>query len=86
MYVADAGCGELEYVAPQGDIYSPGWPGSYPMDLDCSYQVSIGNDSIDSISLSLVVLDIEYHSSCDFDYVQVSKILLNFRTVESVHW
>ena len=86
MYVADAGCGELKYVAPQGDIYSPGWPGSYPMDLDCSYQVSIGNDSIDSISLALVVLDIEYHSSCDFDYVRVSKLLLNFRTVESVHW
>lgn len=64
-----AGCGG-PVTAPSGEIHSPLYPNSYPNNVDCSWVISV--DPNHRVFLNFTDLDIEYHSSCNFDYVAVS--------------
>uniref|UniRef100_A0A669DQK6 Cubilin n=1 Tax=Oreochromis niloticus TaxID=8128 RepID=A0A669DQK6_ORENI len=60
------GCGG-PVTAPSGEIHSPLYPNSYPNNVDCSWVISV--DPNHRVFLNFTDLDIEYHSSCDFDYI-----------------
>uniref|UniRef100_I3KD12 Cubilin n=1 Tax=Oreochromis niloticus TaxID=8128 RepID=I3KD12_ORENI len=62
------GCGG-PVTAPSGEIHSPLYPNSYPNNVDCSWVISV--DPNHRVFLNFTDLDIEYHSSCDFDYVAI---------------
>uniref|UniRef100_A0A3Q4HHJ3 Cubilin (intrinsic factor-cobalamin receptor) n=1 Tax=Neolamprologus brichardi TaxID=32507 RepID=A0A3Q4HHJ3_NEOBR len=60
------GCGG-PVTAPSGEIHSPLYPNSYPNNVDCSWVISV--DPNHRVFLNFTDLDIEYHSSCNFDYI-----------------
>uniref|UniRef100_A0A3P9CHJ1 Cubilin n=1 Tax=Maylandia zebra TaxID=106582 RepID=A0A3P9CHJ1_9CICH len=62
------GCGG-PVTAPSGEIHSPLYPNSYPNNVDCSWVISV--DPNHRVFLNFTDLDIEYHSSCNFDYVAI---------------
>ncbi|XP_034427678.1 cubilin [Hippoglossus hippoglossus] len=62
------GCGG-PVTAPSGEIHSPLYPSSYPNNVDCSWVISV--DSHHRVLFNFSDLDIEYHSSCSWDYVVV---------------
>lgn len=57
------------YEQSFGYLKSPGWPATYPHDIDCS--IVLRSPQISSISLFFDSFDVEYHSSCQFDYLEV---------------
>lgn len=59
---------EQEY----GYLKSPGWPEVYPHNLDCTIILKAPENSI--ISLFFNSFDLEGHSSCLYDYLEVSSV------------
>lgn len=57
---------EQEY----GYLKSPGWPEVYPHNLDCIILLKAPQNS--SMSLFFNSFDVESHSSCQFDYLEVN--------------
>lgn len=62
------GCGG-PVTAPSGEIHSPLYPNSYPNNVDCSWAISVDHNH--RVFLNFTDLDIEYHSSCAWDYVAI---------------
>ncbi|KAM6900418.1 cubilin [Xenentodon cancila] len=62
------GCGG-PITAPSGEFHSPSYPNSYPNNVDCSWVISV--DPNHRVLLNFTDLDIEYHSSCSWDYVAI---------------
>lgn len=62
------GCSRV-YEQSYGYLKSPGWPSVYPHDMDCSIVLRAPQNS--SISLFFDSFDVESHSSCNFDYLEV---------------
>ncbi|XP_070708966.1 cubilin [Pempheris klunzingeri] len=62
------GCGG-PITAPSGEIHSPLYPSSYPNNVDCSWVISV--DPHHRVFFNFSDLDIEYHSSCSWDYVAI---------------
>ncbi|XP_015512725.2 cubilin [Neodiprion lecontei] len=62
------GCGGL-LTRPQGTITSPGWPGPYPANIECNWNIEV--DYSHSIEIQLVEVDIEKTSKCGFDKLSV---------------
>lgn len=70
MVLLLSGCSrtfEQEY----GYLKSPGWPEVYPHDVDCTILLKAPQNS--SISLFFNSFDLESHSSCQYDYLEVSR-------------
>ena len=70
-------CGNHEsysFEATSGLLTSPYYPSNYVNNLDCTYQISVGESSGGLIVLNFTHVDIESHSSCDYDSVEVSLI------------
>ena len=65
---ATTGCGGL-LTSPTGAIVSPGYPAPYGHNAECTWLIRISKGSI--ISLSLLEVDIELHSECQFDYIEI---------------
>lgn len=63
------GCGG-PVVAHSGEIHSPSYPNNYPHNVDCSWVISV--DPSHRVFLNFSDLDIELHTSCNYDYVAVS--------------
>ncbi|XP_053714419.1 cubilin isoform X1 [Synchiropus splendidus] len=63
-----AGCSRT-YEQEYGYLRSPGWPDVYPHDLECSIVLKAPPNH--TISLFFSSFDVEYHSSCQFDSLEV---------------
>ncbi|XP_034025114.1 cubilin [Thalassophryne amazonica] len=62
------GCGDT-LNSPSGSFSSPGHPTSYPHGATCTWYISV--DPGNMIRLSFDSFNLEYHSSCNYDYVEV---------------
>ncbi|KAK3572019.1 hypothetical protein QTP86_022249 [Hemibagrus guttatus] len=62
------GCGDT-LTAPTGSFTSPGHPNNYPHGANCSWHIAVAPGNI--IRLSFTSFNLEYHTNCDFDYVEV---------------
>jgi len=63
-----AGCNRT-YTGDAGQIFSPGWPGRYPQNANCRFNLTTPTGT--SIALYFNTFRIEPHSDCHFDYLQV---------------
>ena len=61
-------CGGL-LTAPSGTFSSPGSPGNYPHDRNCTWDIVLpaGN----RVQLQFSVLQLESHPNCSYDFVKV---------------
>ncbi|MED6233769.1 hypothetical protein ATANTOWER_016401 [Ataeniobius toweri] len=62
------GCGET-LTSPSGTITSPGHPTSYPHGASCTWYIGVSPGNL--IRLSFNSFNLEYHSNCNYDYLEV---------------
>ncbi|CAB1340813.1 unnamed protein product [Coregonus sp. 'balchen'] len=62
------GCGTT-LNAPSGSLTSPGHPNNYPHGANCTWYISVAPGNL--IRLSFTSFNMEYHTSCNYDYVEV---------------
>lgn len=62
------GCGAT-LNAPSGSLTSPGHPNNYPHGANCTWYISVAPGNL--IRLSFTSFNMEYHISCNYDYVEV---------------
>uniref|UniRef100_A0A3Q3MXM2 Cubilin n=1 Tax=Mastacembelus armatus TaxID=205130 RepID=A0A3Q3MXM2_9TELE len=65
---SDPGCGGT-FTDSEGIIISPNWPNNYAHNRQCIYLIRL--PAGEQVALNFTHLDIESHSSCTFDYVEV---------------
>ena len=63
-----AGCGATLY-ATEGKIFSPGFPISYPSNLNCKLTIQGVENSY--IAIDFLYMDIEEKPTCVYDYLKV---------------
>uniref|UniRef100_A0A672M2B6 CUB domain-containing protein n=1 Tax=Sinocyclocheilus grahami TaxID=75366 RepID=A0A672M2B6_SINGR len=63
-----AGCGET-LTEPTGSFTSPGHPTDYPHGANCTWYISVEPGNL--IRLSFTTFNLEYHTNCGYDYVDV---------------
>ncbi|XP_074049030.1 cubilin [Macrotis lagotis] len=68
MYWNLNGCGG-ELSGPSGSFTSPGYPDNYPPSKECIWYIRTTPGS--SIQLTIKDFDVEYHSTCRFDVLEV---------------
>ncbi|XP_061569576.1 cubilin-like [Cololabis saira] len=71
-----AGCSRT-FEQPFGYLKSPGWPDVYPHNQDCTFILTAPQNS--SISLFFNNFDLETHSSCNYDYLEVRGLEMSVR-------
>ena len=57
------------FSTPNGNFTSPSYPDNYPANEDCIYTISQPIGTV--IMLNLLSMDIESHSTCGFDYLEI---------------
>ncbi|OXA47104.1 Cubilin [Folsomia candida] len=62
-------CGGYITNKTHGSINSPGYPGNYPHNRDCEWQIAVNPGK--RIQLVFATFRIESHPNCTFDYFQV---------------
>lgn len=62
------GCGET-LTEPTGSFTSPGHPTDYPHGANCTWYISVPPGNL--IRLSFTTFNMEYHTNCAYDYVDV---------------
>uniref|UniRef100_A0A673AMU3 Cubilin n=1 Tax=Sphaeramia orbicularis TaxID=375764 RepID=A0A673AMU3_9TELE len=62
------GCGAT-MTSPSGTITSPGHPTTYPHGANCTWFINVSPGNL--IRLSFDSFNLEYHSNCNFDYVEI---------------
>lgn len=67
-------CGGIIEFDSHATIASPGSPGSYPRNRDCKWHLKVSNAK--RIKLVFFSLQIENHSDCNHDYLEVRLIYL----------
>ncbi|XP_065114614.1 cubilin [Paramisgurnus dabryanus] len=65
---AEQGCGET-LTEPTGSFTSPGHPTVYPHGANCTWYISLEPGNL--IRLSFTTFNLEYHTNCTYDYVDV---------------
>ncbi|KAL2085662.1 hypothetical protein ACEWY4_018982 [Coilia grayii] len=65
---SDPGCGGT-YTDSEGIIISPNWPNNYAHNRQCIYIIRMPRS--ENVALNFTHMDLESHSSCTFDYVEV---------------
>ncbi|XP_016093659.1 cubilin [Sinocyclocheilus grahami] len=65
---AEQGCGET-LTEPTGSFTSPGHPTDYPHGANCTWYISVEPGNL--IRLSFTTFNLEYHTNCGYDYVDV---------------
>ncbi|XP_018552423.1 deleted in malignant brain tumors 1 protein [Lates calcarifer] len=63
----DTRCGGYLYGS-NGTFYSPNYPNTYPVNVDCTWYISPGRQIV---QLELSNVNIESHPTCDFDTIYV---------------
>ncbi|XP_066598353.1 cubilin-like [Prorops nasuta] len=63
------GCGGSMSGAT-GDIISPNYPQPYNYNADCTWKISVAAGSV--IRIFFMDLDLEQHSKCRYDYIEIS--------------
>ena len=66
--VCSGTCGG-SFTTAQGHMSSPSYPNYYPANEDCIYTISLPADTV--IILNLLSMDIEYDSTCKYDYLEL---------------
>lgn len=64
----DPGCGGT-FTDSEGIIISPNWPNNYAHNRQCLYLIRL--PAGEKVSLNFTDMNLESHSSCIFDYVEV---------------
>ncbi|XP_068160694.1 cubilin [Antennarius striatus] len=65
---SDPGCGGT-FTDSEGIIISPNWPNDYNHNRQCIYLIRLPVG--ETVSLNFTHMNLETHSSCSFDYVEV---------------
>lgn len=65
------GCSRT-YEQEYGYLKSPGWPDIYPHNMDCTIILKAPQNSY--ISFFFNNFDVESHSNCEFDYLEVRQL------------
>ena len=66
--LADPGCGGT-FTESEGIIISPNWPNNYAHNRQCIYIIRMPPG--ETVALNFTHMDLESHSVCTFDYVEV---------------
>ena len=69
LYFSLSVCGGDITGSNHGNINSPGYPGNYPVNRDCVWTVTV--DAGMYITFAFGTLELEDHSTCDYDYLEV---------------
>lgn len=75
------GCSRT-YEQEYGYLKSPGWPDIYPHNMDCTVILKAPHNS--SISFFFNYFDVESHSHCGFDYLEVKQLQTCKYTIQIV--
>ena len=76
------GCGG-SLSSPTGSIISPNYPEPYSVHTDCIWKIAVSTGSL--IQAVFSDLDLEEHSECQLDYVEVySSFLFNNSKLKAV--
>ncbi|KFM76020.1 Cubilin, partial [Stegodyphus mimosarum] len=62
-------CGGVLPVADYGSVNSPGYPGSYPRNRNCSWTVKVPTGK--RIKFLFATLQLEHHENCSYDYLKI---------------
>lgn len=57
------------FVKPNGAIKTPNYPQPYPSRRECTWVIEAANKH--RVILTVKDFDVEYHSSCTFDYLEI---------------
>ncbi|KAK3106526.1 hypothetical protein FSP39_021900 [Pinctada imbricata] len=69
MYDAtSSGCG-ADLTSPTGSFVSPNYPMAYSHNAECFYTITVAKGS--TIQLTFVDFDLEEHSRCIYDYIEI---------------
>ncbi|XP_078129890.1 scavenger receptor cysteine-rich domain-containing protein DMBT1-like [Sander vitreus] len=60
-------CGS-QFHGSRGTFYSPNYPGPYPPNVDCIWNITPGSRIV---QLDFPIVNIEYHSTCGYDAIYV---------------
>ena len=66
---SDPVCGELITGQTRGSIMSPGYPGRYPHNADCTWTIQVGYGK--TVQFHFAMLNIETHPDCGFDKLEI---------------
>ena len=75
-------CGGNLAGQDHGEFSSPGYPGNYPHDRDCVWTVTVSPGNM--IMFTFATLAIETHPDCNYDYLEVRNLLVNFSFYHAV--
>ena len=67
-------CSINNLTATSGTFQSPGYPGNYDNNLQCDVIISVTPGK--TVQITFDVFDVEPDSSCQFDYIQVNRLLI----------
>ncbi|XP_017269603.1 cubilin [Kryptolebias marmoratus] len=65
---SDPGCGGT-FTDTEGIIISPNWPNNYAHNRQCIYLIRLQTG--ERVALNFTHMDLETHSGCSFDYVEI---------------
>ena len=69
-----AGCGG-DFNSATGTFSSPNYPQAYPHNRECVWRITVEPGK--RIQLNLVNVDLEFHSDCNYDFLEVSAAPYN---------
>lgn len=70
IQLVTAQCGQTEFTELSGRITSPGFPGQYPSDSDCTYEI-IPPTNDNQVQVNFLMMDIEFSGDCNYDWLEV---------------
>lgn len=73
VHLAGPQCGG-QYTSSEGVVTSPGFPSPYTHESECVWTITV--PAGDTITLTFTTIDIEFESTCDYDFVEVIKRFL----------
>uniref|UniRef100_A0A8D0AQZ2 CUB and zona pellucida-like domains 1, tandem duplicate 2 n=1 Tax=Sander lucioperca TaxID=283035 RepID=A0A8D0AQZ2_SANLU len=59
---------DVQFYGSSGTFYSPNYPGPYPPNADCIWNITPGSRIV---QLDFPIVNIEYHSNCGYDAIYV---------------
>ena len=62
-------CGDLVTGQTRGTVMSPGYPGRYPHNADCTWTIEVGWGK--TIQFQFAMLNIETHPNCNYDKLEI---------------
>lgn len=81
FFLGDPGCGGT-FTDSEGVIISPNWPNNYNHNRQCIYLIRLPEGG--QVALNFTHMDLESHSGCAFDYVEVRPIYVSQTNILSL--